>query len=129
MACDRCSHCDRFKDLDWEDGYYLVNGEYWCTDCCMEQLTEAEFDYITEYGEVSIGTVRKVYMPEYGDYVWQAYVPLDREPGPMAFLEPEVDPQKTFDKWWDWREKHPPLWTHYDEPDEAQEWYDFDPEC
>lgn len=54
MAMDMCSHCGSWKDLDWEDGYYIVNGEYWCTDCCMDELPEDVLDLLWEEGEVTI---------------------------------------------------------------------------
>lgn len=128
MAVDYCHTCGDYRDLDWEDSYWLVNDEYRCHNCCTVTLTEAELEFVDYTGEVEIGRVVKRYHHEYGGDVWQPEVG-GRDPG--AFIEPEVDQQKAFDKWWQWREDHPPVLPEEDDgqPDERQEWYDFDPEC
>lgn len=105
MAVEMCQHCGQWRDLDWEEGYCTVNGEYWCHSCCVDDLTEAEYDYVLENDNVDIGSVYKTYHCDAGFDVWQPEV-FNRDK--MAFIEPEVDHQKALAKWWKWREKHPP---------------------
>ena len=50
MAVDYCTHCDQFKDLDYEDGYNLLYGEYICCACLeAHDIAEEELngeDYV-----------------------------------------------------------------------------------
>lgn len=75
MACDYCNHCHTLKDLDWEDGYYLVNGEYWCVNCCVDTLSEEEFQYLEDEGEITIVTDED-YEFDAGEWAeWRSYDP------------------------------------------------------
>lgn len=128
MAVDMCESCGQWRDLDWEEGYCTVNGEYWCHSCCEDNLTEAEYDYALEHGNVEIGSVYQTFHFEAGFDVWQPEV-FHRDK--WVFIEPEKYKQKAIDKWWDWREAHPPTEPNEDfrEPTEQEEWHDFDPDC
>jgi len=53
MAVDYCSSCDSYVDLDWEDGYGQVNGEFMCNSCVENHLPEWAVEILDACGEVN----------------------------------------------------------------------------
>jgi hypothetical protein len=53
MAVDYCHTCDEYVDLDYEDGYGLVNGEFMCSSCITEHLPPWLQEILDSEGEVT----------------------------------------------------------------------------
>jgi hypothetical protein len=53
MAVDYCNTCDSYVDLDWQDGYGLVNGEFMCSSCAEQYLPQWALEIMDNEGEVT----------------------------------------------------------------------------
>jgi hypothetical protein len=52
MAVDYCHTCDSYVDIDYEDGFGLVNGEFMCGGCIEKHLPEWVIEILDNEGEV-----------------------------------------------------------------------------
>ena len=50
MAMQYCTTCDDYIDLDYEDGFNMVNGTYMCQACCLTHLPEWVLDELAKFG-------------------------------------------------------------------------------